>query len=158
MIPGAAELVIGDHDQGVAGLWPGFDCLDQVDEVITAVRFAGITRMLVLVAKRLDEADLRQGPVLGRGDELDLVLQVRVPIGGAGGIAREVVEGLMVELEARVRAERILRRSAVDVRPCRRFCSSRSRPASSGPVAVRVVPAAGIPRPADGRRSSDRRC
>ncbi len=149
MIPLPAELVVRHDDQGVAGLGTALDGLDQVDQVIGAVRLARVAGMLVLVAEGLDEADLRQGAVLRRGEERDLVLEVRGAVGCARGIAREVVERLMVELERRVRAEREglpVGDGHVRVRA--------GRPGAIGParsvrVAGRVVPAAGVPRPAD---------
>src|SRR5439155_25313588 len=89
------------------------DLLEQIDEVVGAVRLARITGMLVLLADRLDEADrLQIAVVLRRGLrevlEVHLVLQVR-----ASGRTRcevgEVVERLMVVLEQRVRAARPVR-------------------------------------------------
>ena len=105
--------------------------------------------MLVLIAERLHEAHLGQRPILGGGDELDLVLQVCRTIGGAGGVAREVVERLMVELEGRIGAERVLAVGGRDVRVRARAIRRAVRPARSGRVARRVVPAPRVPRPAD---------
>jgi hypothetical protein len=97
VVPLAAELVVGDHDQRVPGVRAGLDGLDQVDQVPAA-------GVLVLLADGLDEAHRLQPAGLRRGDELDLVAQVRGAGGGAGRVVGEVVERLVVVLERGVRA------------------------------------------------------
>ena len=123
VVPLAAELVIGDDDQGVLACGPLGDRLQQVDEVVAAVGLAGVAGVLVLRAVGLDEADRRQRAVLGRGDELRLVLQVR-PAGLARRVVGEVVERLVVVLEQR--ASGMTRRPR---RPSRRRTSSTRCPA-----------------------------
>src|SRR5215212_10232099 len=57
MVPLAAELVVGhDHHRVLAAPAP-LDRLDQLDEVVAAVRLARVAGMLVLGSDRLDERD-----------------------------------------------------------------------------------------------------
>ena len=60
VIPLAAELVVGDEDERVLGARAPLDRLQQVDQVVAAVRLTGVAGMLVLLADRLDEADRLQ--------------------------------------------------------------------------------------------------
>ena len=84
VVPLAAELVVGHDDQRVARpAGPLGDRLEQVDEVVAAVRLAGVARVLVLRAVRLDEETVGRRAVAGRRDELALVLEVR-----AAGLCR----------------------------------------------------------------------
>ena len=55
VVPLTTELVVGHDDQRVLALRSADNCLDQVDEVITAVRLAGVAGVFVLDAERLDE-------------------------------------------------------------------------------------------------------
>ncbi len=119
VVPLPAELVIGDDDQSVPGLRAGGDGLDQIDQMIRAVGFAGVAGMFVLRPVGLDETHRRQLAPPGGLDELGLVPQVAAS-GLARGVRGEVVQGLMVVLE--------------------------QRPGMPG---VRVAPAAGVPVPAD---------
>ncbi|MEY9266371.1 hypothetical protein ABIF23_005766 [Bradyrhizobium elkanii] len=72
VVPLPAELVIGDDDQRVLAIRPLDDRLDEIDEMLAAFGLAGVARMLVLLADRLDEADLLQPTGPGRLDELSL--------------------------------------------------------------------------------------
>src|SRR4051812_6532875 len=76
MVPLPAEFVVRDDDQRLVSVRPVFDRLDEVDEMITAVRFTRITGVFVLVAQRLHEAHRRQLPGLRREQEVCFVLQV----------------------------------------------------------------------------------
>ena len=60
VIPLAAELVVGDEHERVLLALAVLDRLQQIDEVVAAVRLARVARMLVLLADRLDEADRLQ--------------------------------------------------------------------------------------------------
>ena len=73
VVPLPAELVVGHDDQRALGLRSVLDRLDEVDEVVAAVRLAGLARMLVLVAEGLDEARRRQLAGLGCVEEVLLV-------------------------------------------------------------------------------------
>src|SRR5207245_7005371 len=127
------------------------DRLEQVDQVAAAAGFTRIARMLVLEPDRLDEADrielARLCRSFGQIDKGLLVLQVCPPC-SSGGVVRVIVERLVMELQALVRA----------VRPDRVRCGVRIRAdggngtvRQAGPqvVAVRVRPAARVPGPAD---------
>ena len=126
MVPLATELVVGHDDQGVFGLRARCDLLEQVDEVVAAVRLTGVARVLVLRAVRLDEADRREGA--GGAAAMKSVSSWRwARPGCARGVVREVVERLVVVLEQR-----------------------------AGVAGLRVRPAAGVPGPRDALRAVSR--
>ena len=94
-------------------------------------------------------------PVRGLGQEVLLVLQVRGPAGRARGVAREVRQRLVVLLERLVRAVRVARVRPAASGPAGADVGSAQvgpgplRVAAPADVAGRVVPAAGVPGPAD---------
>src|SRR5205814_416206 len=93
----------------------------------------------------LDEADRRQRPGLRSREELLLVPQVRAA-GLPLGVAREVAERLVVELEQAACAVGVdVGRTMTGV-----LAAAHGRPvgpAGAADVAGRVVPASGVPRP-----------
>ncbi len=117
VVPLATELVIGDHDKCVLGFRPGFDRPEQVDEVVTPVRFAGVPGVLVLRAIGFDKTHGRQRAVFRSRDEPGLVLQMGTAR-LSRGVGGEVVERLVVILEE-----------------------------GAGMSGLRVVPTAGVPVP-----------
>ena len=139
------------------------DHRQQVDEVVAPGRQARVAGMLVLLADRLDEADVLEvaGLLVRRLRQLlevQLVLEVR-PAGRARGVVGVVVERLVVELEQAVRAERVgvgrVGRSGARVGSLQVFGSATAapvRPAGAARVARGVVPAARVPRPVDAGR------
>src|SRR5262249_33242818 len=120
VVPGAAVLVIGDEDGGAGPERALLDRLQNRRHLVVATADVGVARVLVLRADRLPEDDRRQIAGRDAGEQLLFVLQVL--LAGLGAIAKllEIGEGLVVELEEIVRL------------------------AGDG-----VVPAAGIPDPAD---------
>src|SRR6185369_776359 len=89
VVPLTTELVVGHDDHGVLGALAAIDRGQERHEVVAAVRFAGIARMLVLLTDRLHEADrLEVAGLRGIADqvlELRLVTQMRGAVRQAGG-------------------------------------------------------------------------
>ena len=73
MIPLAAELVVGHHDQRPARLGARLHGPDEIDQVLLAVVGAGVPGVLVLRAVRLDEAHRGKGAGASGGEEVQLV-------------------------------------------------------------------------------------
>jgi hypothetical protein len=157
VIPLAAELVVGDDDHRVLRAAAVLDVLQEVDEVVAALRLAGVAGVLVLFAERLDEAHRRQlavvplRPLRGRDERL-LVLQMcaagRVERLEArvDGVRPEVVERLVVVLEQEIRTPRERRVGRAVVRVAARRAVP-VRPARAVDGADRVRPAARVPGP-----------
>ena len=114
VIPLTAELVVGDDDHRVLRALAVLDRLEQVHEVVAAVGLAGVARMLVLLADRLDEADRLQVAVSTSCRELmnsssSAGARHDSPARPASASRiRVVVERLVVVLEQVVRAPRPL--------------------------------------------------
>src|SRR5262249_28871704 len=120
VVPGAAVLVVGDDDGAAAPERAPLEPSEDARHLVIAARDVGITAMLALRAARLPERHRGQAAVGDRGQQVGLVLQVLGARRRALAVAREVDERLMMELEQSVRL-----------------------------AGERVVPAAGIPGPAD---------
>src|SRR5512136_1363215 len=147
MVPRAAEFIIGDDYQRIFTVPSVHDSVDEIDEMLAALRFACITGMFVLFAERLDETDRLQASGVGRGDEGGLVEQMLDAQGLTGRIIGEIVEGLMVILETLVwatqdAADNLLVGIGVGAGTC-----GAVGPTGPAGVALGVIPAAGIPRP-----------
>ncbi len=120
MVPIAAILVIGDDDGARGKELAAADIVDDPGDMAIAGRDIGIAGMLVVAAERLVEDHRRQVAGGDVGEEVGLVLEMLALRLGAVGEIREIGEGLVVVLEARI-----------------------------GLAGKRIVPAARIPRPAD---------
>src|SRR5262249_33187513 len=139
VVPEAAVLVVGDDDGGVGPGVAVLDGVDDVGDVLLALQQVGVTGVLVIGADRLDEADRGQTAVGQVGEERRLVLQVGVgveqavglgvrrAVGVERGVVGVVGEGLVVELVAAPEGVRL------------------------GGAKEGVIPAAGVPPPADPR-------
>src|ERR1700681_138606 len=60
MVPLSAKLVIRDYDHGVVTAATALNGLEQADQVIAAADFAGVARVLVVLADWFHEADRLQ--------------------------------------------------------------------------------------------------
>src|SRR5215813_3533465 len=76
VVPGAAELVVGNDDERVLAVRPINYGLDQLHKMRAAFSLVGVAGMLVLLTDRLDEADRLERAFLGSLDELRLIEQV----------------------------------------------------------------------------------
>ena len=90
VIPEAAVLVIGDDDEHVRPLRALLEMRDDVGDVRVAGQHVGIARMLVEIALRLVERDLRQLAGIDRLDELGAVQAAIAQMLGARRGARRV--------------------------------------------------------------------
>jgi hypothetical protein len=120
MVPAPAILVVGDDDRDVGPVGAVLDRANQVRDVLLSLDERGVAGVLVVRPERLDEGDRRQRPVAEGSGELLLILQVGRLRRRAVRVVGEVGERLVVVLEERVRFP-----------------------------GERIVPAAGIPGPAD---------
>jgi hypothetical protein len=79
------------------------DGRDKRRDVLLAAQFVGVAGMLIVCPQWLNETDCRQAPVSEIRKKAQLTLEVRRFGRSAVGVVRVIGEGLVMELEERIR-------------------------------------------------------
>src|ERR1700730_6589139 len=153
MVPLPAELIVGGDDQRVLLAGAALDRFDQIHQMLTPARLVCVSRMFVIGSERLDKAHRPEIALPGgsRGGELHefaFMSQVLSACRRARGVARKVVQGLVMELEQLVRAVGVggWHRDRIVVWIGARGPSAVRIPLTAG-ISGGVIPTSRVPRP-----------
>lgn len=135
VVPPTTILIVRHNDRALVPHIAVLHSADDVCDMLLPSDYVRITGMFVVDSRKLDECDRRQPVVLQVGQELGLVLQVRIRSGGVGierGRSRVVCVGRLQEWSVfRVIRERLmmeLKYDAGSVAACVLFWSATFQP------------------------------